>query len=1066
MTTNLGKLVLKLEADITMLQRRLDEAERAAASSGKSMGVSIKDGILMGIGSQIGAQITQLITAPINIATRAIRGFVDESFQKGQNFEQFESSLKTILGDATKAKKLITELAEFARTTPFELPELQAATRSLLSYGFESEKLIDTLRRVGDVSSALSLNINELAVIYGKGRVAGRLYQGDINELTGRGIPIIQEFAKQFGVTDDEVRKLTESGRINFGNLEKAFISLTSEGGKFFDQMKNQAGTVAGQLSNFNDQFTGAQVRLFEALKPAIVTTIDSVSQIVAKVANSEGLWDGVAKVAKDFSDTLKENPELIESASNAIQSAMVEGLKSATELAQEFASYLKENPDSIAKTIELMKIFLQLLSKTAVVAGELASKTVEGYTNLGVLTGLVQPEAVLAIEKGIDPKELQDRVDALKKIGPQAVGKNETTVTEGDFIREAANQIDKEKRRSKQIANAIKEGRSPDRLDFVLPEEATQEDFREAIRKKRKIGLPPEPEKEEKKEEKKSPPKKPGEVDPTSALDKQVTKAIELELKRNLEVTKLVKKGVLTQEQAEVEKLKATEKRIKVEISAETEKLKGLKGPELDKAKQGLIQKQISLLELQMRIEKSLEEAVKARIEKEAQALQRKIDKQSKTLDFSNQQIAIEQQRLKFLDRELSAINFLNSSLERQKSLRDSIAELELSKLDARGSSLDIDLGNLERAKGLARDLASGRLSRDETNIIQRDLASIGLNPMASELEIAQRIAAISQQRRQVEQETLEKQQELARKNLDFEQQRLELSKKRAAIESQQAIESAKLQALQTGNQARQEELSAKRNLIDAQTALKTASKPEEKAIAQDKLNFAQQEIALAREKLELAQASSQIEIEQAEKTRQNTLADLQSQEQKLAIQKEQLKLSQESDRNRLDDRQRDQRFDQQREIARARNPQQPSQSPSQPQSQSQRQFQWQRFAPTSNLANPIAILSRGLSAPGNILGDQLQQPARISEMINRPTPTIPPVMPESLQPNSLPDIKAVTGKLDVIIDLLKRPPLVQNNTFNQSPSSGSSDADLFRRLRNQTLQDLKTVADQISLF
>ena len=1064
-TTNLGKLVLKLEADITTLQRRLDEAERAAASSGKSMGISIKDGILMGIGSQIGAQITQLITAPINIATRAIRGFIDEAFQKGQNFEQFESSLKTILGDAGKAKKLITELAEFARTTPFELPELQAATRSLLSYGFESEKLIDTLRRVGDVSSALSLNINELAVIYGKGRVAGRLYQGDINELTGRGIPIIQEFAKQFGVTDDEVRKLTESGRINFGNLEKAFISLTSEGGKFFDQMKNQAGTVAGQLSNFNDQFTGAQVRLFEALKPAIVTTIDSVSQVVAKVANSEGLWDGVAKVAKDFSDTLKENPELIESASNAIQSAMLEGLKSATELAQEFASYLKENPDSIAKTIELMKVFLQLLSKTAVVAGELASKTVEGYTNLGVLTGLVQPEAVAAIKKGIDPKELQDRVDVLKKIGPQSVGKNETTVTEGDFIREAANQIDKEKRRAKQIKQAMAEGRSPDRLDFVLPEEATVEDFREAIKKKRKIGLSPELEKD-KKEEKKSPPKKPGEVDPTAALDKQITKAIELELKRNLEVTKLVKKGVLTQQQAEVEKLKATEKRIKVEISAETEKLKGLKGPELDKAKQGLIQKQISLLETQMRIEKSLEEAVKARIEKEAQALQRKIDKQSKTLDFSNQQIAIEQQKLKFLDRELSAINFLNSSLERQKSLRDSIAELELSKLDARGSSLDIELGNLERAKGLARDLASGKLSRDEANVVQRDLVSIGLNPKASELEITQRIASISQQRRQIEQETLEKQQDLARKNLDFEQQRLELSKQRAAIESRQAIESAKLQALQTGNQARQEELSAKRNLIDAQTTLKTAKDPEEKAIAQDKLNFAQQEIALAREKLQLAQASSQLEIEQAEKTRQNALADLQSQEQKLAIQKEQLKLSQESDRNQLQDRQRDQRFDQQREIARARNPQQPSQSPSQPQSQSQRQPQWQRLAPTLNLSQPIAILSRGLSAPGNILGDQLQQPARISEMINRPTPTVPPLMPESLQPNSLPDIKAVTNKLDTIIDLLKRPPLVQNNTFNQSPSSGSNDADLFRRLRNQTLQDLKTVADQISLF
>ena len=1050
MTTNLGTLVLKLEADITELQRRLDEAERSARQSGRQMGASIKDGIRLGIGSKIGSEISQLIATPINIATRSIRGFIDQAFQKGQNFEQFEASLKTILGDADKAKKLIGELAEFARTTPFELPELQAATRSLLSYGFESEKLIDTLTRVGDVSSALSLNINELAVIYGKGRVAGRLYQGDINELTGRGIPIIQEFAKQFGVTDAEVRKLTETGRLNFPQLEKAFISLTSEGGKFFDQMKNQSQTVAGQLSNFNDQFTGAQVALFDALKPAIVTTIDSVSQIVGKVANTKGLFDDVAKIAKDFSDTLKENPELIESAAKSIQGAMVQALKSAAGLAQEFATFLKENPDSLAKTIELMTVFLQLLAKATVVAAQLAQLTVQGYQNLGLVTGLLQPEAVVAAEKGIDPVQLQARVDALKKIGPNVVGKNETTVTEGDFIREAADQLDKEQRRAKQIANAMAEGRSPDRLDFVLPEEATVEDFREAIKKDRKIGLPPESEKKEKKEEEKKAPKKPDAVDPTSALDKQVTKAIELELRRNFEVTKLVQKGILSHRQAEVEKLKATEQRIKVEISAETEKLKGLKGPELDTAKQELIQKQISLLETQMRIEKTLGEIVTARREKESQFLQQKIEN--------------EQQKLTLLDREISAIDFLNAGLERQKSLRETITELELSLLGSVENDLDIQLDNLERAKKLAQDLASGNLSREEASVVKNDLRSIGLSPNISELGVVRQIAAIAQQRRQVEQEALEKQQELARKNLDFEQQRLELSKQRAAIEERRAIESAKLQSLQIGNQAKQEELSAKKNLIDAQSAFNAAKTPEEKALTQDQLNLANQEIALAREKFELAKASAQLEIEQAEKNKQNTFADLQAQEQKLTIQKEQLKLSQESERNRLDDRQRDERFDQQRGIARARNPQKPSQPSEQPQPQSRPQWQWFEVAP--HLANPIATLSRRpLSASSNIV-DGFNRSDRISDMINRSVPPVPPNLSTPLQPDFSLDLNRVTTKLDEIINLLKRPPLVQNNTFTQSSGNVSNDTDLLRRLRNQNLEDLKAIADQISLF
>jgi hypothetical protein len=448
------------------------------------------------------------------------------------------------------------------------------------------------------------------------------------------------------------------------------------------------------------------------------------------------------------------------------------------------------------------------------------------------------------------------------------------------------------------------------------------------------------------------------------------------------------------------------------------------------------------------MRIEKTLGEIVTARREKESQFLQQKIEN--------------EQQKLTLLDREISAIDFLNAGLERQKSLREAITELELSLLVSVENDLDIQLDNLERAKKLAQDLASGNLSREEASVVKNDLKSIGLSPNISELGVVQQIAAIAQQRRQVEQEALEKQQELARKNLDFEQQRLELSKQRAAIESQQAIESAKLQSLQTGNQAKQDELSARKNLIDAQSAFNAAKTPEEKALTQDQLNLANQEIALAREKFELAKASAQLEIEQAEKNKQNTFADLQAQEQKLAIQKEQLKLSQESDRNRLDDRQRDEGFDQQREIARARNPQKPSQSSGQPQSQPQ----WQWFEVAPHLVSPIATLSRRpLSAPGNIV-DGLNRSDRISDMINRSVPPVPPNLSTPLQPDFSPDLNRVTTKLDEIINLLKRPPLVQNNTFTQSSGNGSNDTDLLRRLRNQNLEDLKAIADQISLF
>lgn len=95
--------------------------------------------------------------------------------------------------------------------------------------------------------------IGEIAEIFGKAKVQGRLFMEDINQLTGRGIPIIGELAKQFGVAESGVRGLVESGKVSFGNLETAFASLTNDGGKFSGMMQAQSGTLSGMWSTLSD---------------------------------------------------------------------------------------------------------------------------------------------------------------------------------------------------------------------------------------------------------------------------------------------------------------------------------------------------------------------------------------------------------------------------------------------------------------------------------------------------------------------------------------------------------------------------------------------------------------------------------------------------------------------------------------------------------------------------------------------------------------------------------------------------------------------------------------------
>jgi len=60
-----------------------------------------------------------------------------------------------MLGDAQRAEVFLSQLADFARDTPFEFPELLEASKRMLAYGFAAEEILPTLRAVGDASAGL-----------------------------------------------------------------------------------------------------------------------------------------------------------------------------------------------------------------------------------------------------------------------------------------------------------------------------------------------------------------------------------------------------------------------------------------------------------------------------------------------------------------------------------------------------------------------------------------------------------------------------------------------------------------------------------------------------------------------------------------------------------------------------------------------------------------------------------------------------------------------------------------------------------------------------------------------
>jgi phage tail tape-measure protein len=199
-----------------------------------------------------------------------------------KNYEYFSASLRTLLhGDAGMAQALEMQLVSLAKRTPFTLTEVQDATKQLIAYGFAAGDVVSNITMLGDVASGLKIPFGDIAYLYGTLKTQGRAFTKDINQFTGRGIPIIKELAKQFKVADSEVMKLVEEGKVGFKEVEKAFKSMTKEGGMFFGMMEKQSQTVGGQLSMIEDNWEQLKVQVGKSQRGIIASTVSFVNDMI-----------------------------------------------------------------------------------------------------------------------------------------------------------------------------------------------------------------------------------------------------------------------------------------------------------------------------------------------------------------------------------------------------------------------------------------------------------------------------------------------------------------------------------------------------------------------------------------------------------------------------------------------------------------------------------------------------------------------------------------------------------------------------------------------------------------
>lgn len=202
-------------------------------------------------------------------------GILASAFQFAENamigfnarLEQARIGFTTMLGSAGAADVFIKKMQDFANITPFEFSGLQEAVQRMLAVGFESDKVLDTLRSIGDAVAALGGNtetLNRVVYVMSQIKTAGRLVGQDMMQLTSAGIPAWQMLADAMGKSVAQVRKLVTDGLVPAEDAIEIITKGMEE--RFGGMMAKQARTFQGAMSTIKD---AALSSIAGAVKPA-----------------------------------------------------------------------------------------------------------------------------------------------------------------------------------------------------------------------------------------------------------------------------------------------------------------------------------------------------------------------------------------------------------------------------------------------------------------------------------------------------------------------------------------------------------------------------------------------------------------------------------------------------------------------------------------------------------------------------------------------------------------------------------------------------------------------------
>lgn len=237
--------------------------------------------------------------------------FIKNLIEVRSQYEMNEKALGILINSAERGTQIFNELSQMALVSPYTLIELSTAAKQLAAYDIAAKDVVDTTRRLADISAAVGVPVERFTYALGQVKAFGHLTSQDARQFLNTGVPLVKELAKHYTelegrlVSTADVYDRMKKHAVSYNDVVLVLNEMTDEGGKFFDYQAKMAETLKVQLANLTLAWNNMLNDIGSQTQGILSTGISGLKELflhwqtLDRILNNVAITLGTAKAAQ-----------------------------------------------------------------------------------------------------------------------------------------------------------------------------------------------------------------------------------------------------------------------------------------------------------------------------------------------------------------------------------------------------------------------------------------------------------------------------------------------------------------------------------------------------------------------------------------------------------------------------------------------------------------------------------------------------------------------------------------------------------------------------------------------